>query len=72
MLMPALSQNVTLESGAFTMLTLPWNTTGFAKGNYTIKATAEKVPDETKSYYGFRVCACACIMCLLLRSILLG
>jgi len=41
------SQNVTLTSGNFTTLTFTWNTTGFAKGNYTIKAIADTVPGET-------------------------
>jgi len=37
----------TLTSGNSTTLTLTWNTTGFAKGNYTIKAYAIPVPGET-------------------------
>jgi len=41
------SQRVTLESGASTTITFTWNTTGFAKGNYTIKAIADTVPGET-------------------------
>jgi hypothetical protein len=31
------------------VLTFIWNTTGFAKGNYTISAYAELVPDETNT-----------------------
>jgi parallel beta-helix repeat protein len=39
--------NVTLTSGNSTTVTFTWNTTGFAKGNYTISAVADIVPDET-------------------------
>lgn len=38
---------VTLPSGNFTTITFRWNTTDFAKGNYTISAYAEPVPGET-------------------------
>jgi len=41
------SQNVTLESGVSTIITFTWNTSGFAKGNYTISAVAEQVVGET-------------------------
>jgi len=41
------TQAVTLSSGTSTTLTFPWNTTGFAKGNYTISAYAWPVPGET-------------------------
>jgi hypothetical protein len=41
------TQTVTLESGASTTLTFTWNTTGFAKGNYTIWAYAWPVQGET-------------------------
>jgi parallel beta-helix repeat protein len=41
------SQNVTLSSGNSTNITLTWNTTGFAHGNYTIRAYASPVPNET-------------------------
>jgi len=37
----------TLTSGNSTTITLTWNTTGVAKGNYTISAVADTVPDET-------------------------
>jgi len=40
------SQSVTLSSGTSTTITFNWNTTGFAKGNYTISAYASPVPDE--------------------------
>jgi hypothetical protein len=40
-------QTITLEIGASTTVTFTWNTTGFAKGNYTISAIADIVPDET-------------------------
>ena len=36
-----------LESGSTISITLSWNTTGFAKGNYTIDAYAWSVPSET-------------------------
>jgi parallel beta-helix repeat protein len=41
------SQPITLTSGNSTTLTFTWNTTGFAKGNYTIWAYAWPVPGET-------------------------
>jgi len=37
---------ITLSSGTSTTITLIWNTTGFAKGNYTISAYAWPVPGE--------------------------
>jgi len=43
------SQNVTLNSGDSTNLTLIWNATGFAKGIYTISAYAWPVPGETNT-----------------------
>ena len=36
-----------LPPGEETTLTFTWNTTGFAKGNYTISAVADTVPGET-------------------------
>src|SRR5271157_43453 len=41
------SQNVILGSGASATITLTWNTTGFAYGNYTLSAYAWPVPSET-------------------------
>jgi parallel beta-helix repeat protein len=38
--------NVDLESRNFTIVSYTWNTSGFAKGNYTIKAIADSVPSE--------------------------
>lgn len=38
--------NITMESGSSTVITFTWNTTGFAKGNYTISANATQVPGE--------------------------
>jgi ABC-type transport system substrate-binding protein len=38
---------VTLTSGNFATVTFTWNTTGFAKGIYTISAVADTVPGET-------------------------
>jgi len=40
-------QNVTLTAGASITLRFTWNTTGFAKGNYTVSTYAEPVPNET-------------------------
>jgi parallel beta-helix repeat protein len=37
---------VTLASGSFTTVTFTWNTTGFAKGDYTISAIADTVSGE--------------------------
>jgi len=39
--------NISLTNGNSTTITSTWDTTGFAKGNYTITAYAEPVPDET-------------------------
>lgn len=41
------TQPVTLNAGDNQILTYIWNTTSFAKGNYTISATADTVPSET-------------------------
>jgi hypothetical protein len=41
------TQAVTLTNGNSTTITFTWNTTGFAKGNYTIKAYAWPVQGET-------------------------
>jgi len=40
------TEEITLVSGDFTTLTLTWNTTGFAKGNYTISANVTQVTGE--------------------------
>jgi len=39
--------SVTLHGGESTAIVFKWNTTGFAKGNYNITATAEPLPGET-------------------------
>jgi parallel beta-helix repeat protein len=39
--------NIDLTSGNITTVPFTWNTTGFAKGNYTISAYAVPVPGET-------------------------
>lgn len=41
------TQDVVLANGNSITVTLTWNTTGIAKGNYTISAYATPVPDET-------------------------
>jgi hypothetical protein len=41
------TKSVTLTSGRSTTITFTWNTSGFAKGNYTIWAYAWPVPSET-------------------------
>jgi hypothetical protein len=43
------SQNVTVSSGNSVNVTLTWDTTGFAYGNYTISAYAWPVPGETNT-----------------------
>jgi parallel beta-helix repeat protein len=43
------SAAVPLQNGSTTTITLSWNTTGFAKGNYTISAHALVVPGETNT-----------------------
>jgi hypothetical protein len=40
------SQGITLSSGNSTIVSFVWDTTGIAKGNYTIWATASVVQDE--------------------------
>jgi len=40
-------QTVTLLSGGSAQLVFTWNTSGFARGNYIINATASPVPGET-------------------------
>jgi hypothetical protein len=40
-------QLVTLAGGDTMVVTLTWNTTGFAYGNYSLRACAELVPGET-------------------------
>ena len=42
-------QTITIESSASTTITFTWNTTGIAKGNYTISAYATPVPGETET-----------------------
>jgi len=49
-------QPVTLETGTSTTVTFTWNTTGFAKGNWTISAYAEPVLNET--YVADNNCTC--------------
>lgn len=44
---PIGKKTITLTSGNSTTVTLIWNTTGFAKGNYTITAKATPLPSET-------------------------
>jgi parallel beta-helix repeat protein len=43
----ALQTNITLIPRSFTNITFTWNTTGFAKGNYTISANITQVSGET-------------------------
>ncbi|MEM1540757.1 MAG: CARDB domain-containing protein [Candidatus Bathyarchaeia archaeon] len=42
------TKTISLENGTSTTLTFTWNTTGYAKGNYTIKAEAGPVQGETE------------------------
>jgi hypothetical protein len=46
---PVALRTVTLEKGASTLVTLTWNTAGFAQGNYIISAYAEPVLGEIDS-----------------------
>jgi hypothetical protein len=39
---------INMLNGASTILNFTWDTTGFAKGNYTINVVADVVPNETK------------------------
>ncbi|MEM2294229.1 MAG: ABC transporter substrate-binding protein [Candidatus Bathyarchaeia archaeon] len=41
------SKNVFIESGKTLNVSFTWDTSGFTKGNYTIRAEAEPVPGET-------------------------
>ena len=41
---------ITLASGASATITFTWNTTGYAKGNYTVGAHATPLPGETDTY----------------------
>jgi len=41
--------NITLTIGNSTTVTFAWNNTGFARGNYTIKAVADTVQNETET-----------------------
>ena len=41
------TRTITLTRRNSTTITLTWNTIGFAKGNYTIKAVADTLPSET-------------------------
>jgi len=43
------SQTISLASGNSTTVAFVRNTTGFAKGNYNIKAVAEAIPGETNT-----------------------
>jgi outer membrane protein assembly factor BamB len=44
------TQTVSLTSGDSTTITFTWNTTGFAKGNYTLWSYAEPVQGETFTF----------------------
>ena len=41
------TKTITVASGNSTTITFTWNTTGFAKGNYTISAYAHPIQNET-------------------------
>jgi outer membrane protein assembly factor BamB len=41
------TKTLTLTSGSSTAITFTWNTTGFAYGNYTLRAVADVVVNET-------------------------
>jgi hypothetical protein len=46
------TQTVILVSGAFTTITLTWNTAGFAYGNYIISASVTLAKGETNTWVG--------------------
>jgi len=48
--------NIILKSGNSTTIIFAWNTAGFAKGNYTITATATPLPGETDTTDNTRAC----------------
>jgi len=50
------TRTVTLDSGSNTTLTFTWNTTGFTKGKYNIRAYAEPVYDETSTSNNNLIC----------------
>lgn len=43
------TKTMTLTSGSSSTTTFTWNTSGVAKGNYTISAYAESVPEEANT-----------------------
>jgi len=43
------TQEITVSGGDSTSITFMWNTTGFAKGYYTIETYAETIPGETNT-----------------------
>jgi hypothetical protein len=47
---------ITLPSRNSTTITVTWNTTGFAYGNYTITANATTIPNETDTTDNTRAC----------------
>jgi len=50
------TQKITLTSMKLTTITFTWNTSGFAKGNYTINANAIPIPGETDTTDNTRTC----------------
>jgi hypothetical protein len=46
LIMVAQSSDIDLASGQSAVLTMTWNTESFAKGNYSISAVVDPVPDE--------------------------
>jgi len=47
---------VTLANGSSATIIFTWNTTGFAKGNYTISVSATPLPDEADTTDNTRIC----------------
>jgi parallel beta-helix repeat protein len=45
----AVTQSIALTKGSYIIVTLTWNTSSFAYGNYTISAYAWPVPDEANT-----------------------
>jgi len=55
------AQTVTLASGNSTSIIFKWNTTGFAKGNYTIKAIADTVLGEIHTTDNTHIDSIVCV-----------
>jgi hypothetical protein len=55
------TQTITLTNGSYTTVTFTWNTTGFAKGNYTTSANAALVLGEIDTDDNTYTDGCICV-----------